>query len=335
MKYFSQIISTILLVTVSFKLSAQDPQFSQFYASPVFLNAALAGNTLMGRVSANYRTQWPKLGGPFNTYSFTFDYNIPKIQSGVGASVVRDRAGVGALTYTGVTLAYSYHLYVSRDINLKMGLKGTRAWRNLDQSRLVFGSQIIQQDLSIVPAIPLQQSSYWTFGTGFVVYNTEGYLGVSIDHFNRPNPSLIGQVVQLQPKFSVHGGYTFDLKKDVKNKTVTKVTPVINYKSQVKWNQLDLGAYYHYRVLLLGLWYRGIPLKRNPDKANPAGINQDAFVMMLGLQSEGLQVGYSYDATISRLRGGVGGAHEISLVYEFASRKRQLSRRFVVPCARF
>jgi type IX secretion system PorP/SprF family membrane protein len=299
------------------------------------LNAALAGNTLMGRISTNYRTQWGKIGTPFNSYSFAFDYNLPKIESGFGLAAIRDVAGTGGLTYSGLSAAYSYHLYVSREINVKLGLKGSRVWRNLDQSRLIFGSQIIQKDINLIPTIPLQNTAYMDFGTGLVVYTTEGYVGLALDHINQPNQSLIGGVTQLPVKFSFHGGYTFKLKKDVKNKTVSQITPVINYKSQFKWNQLDLGSYYHYRNLLLGLWYRGIPLKKNPDKSNPTGINQDAFVFMLGLESEGLQIGYSYDATISRLRGNSGGAHEISLVYEFATRKRKLSRRFVVPCARF
>ena len=41
---------------------AQDPEFSQFYANPLYLNPALAGVTICARANANYRNQWPAIG---------------------------------------------------------------------------------------------------------------------------------------------------------------------------------------------------------------------------------------------------------------------------------
>ena len=60
---------------------AQDPQFSQFYANPLFLNPALAGFIDCGRVNLNYRNQWPSLANAYITYSASYDQNIPGINS--------------------------------------------------------------------------------------------------------------------------------------------------------------------------------------------------------------------------------------------------------------
>ncbi|MFM8742085.1 MAG: type IX secretion system membrane protein PorP/SprF, partial [Cytophagales bacterium] len=44
----------MLVATIS--VDAQDPQFSQFYAAPLYLNPAFAGSTNQNRVGINYRT---------------------------------------------------------------------------------------------------------------------------------------------------------------------------------------------------------------------------------------------------------------------------------------
>ncbi len=53
-----------LMVILAFVVSAgktQDPQFSQFYSSPLYLAPSFAGATDGGRGILNYRDQWPQL----------------------------------------------------------------------------------------------------------------------------------------------------------------------------------------------------------------------------------------------------------------------------------
>ncbi len=53
---------------------AQDPQFSQFYAAPMYLNPGFAGTTVDNRIVFNHRIQWPSLPGAFVTSNFC-DWN--------------------------------------------------------------------------------------------------------------------------------------------------------------------------------------------------------------------------------------------------------------------
>ncbi len=97
---------------------AQDAQFSQFYANPLFLNPALAGFTECGRVNLNYRNQWPALANAYITYSASYDQNLPSINSGFGVLAMSDRQGDGALVRNSISAFYSYQLQVSDPINL-------------------------------------------------------------------------------------------------------------------------------------------------------------------------------------------------------------------------
>jgi len=47
----------VLMLVAGETVTAQDAQFSQFYAAPLYLNPAFAGSTSQALVGANYRNQ--------------------------------------------------------------------------------------------------------------------------------------------------------------------------------------------------------------------------------------------------------------------------------------
>ncbi|MDB0002473.1 hypothetical protein N9545_03880 [Salibacteraceae bacterium] len=54
-------------------------------------------------------------------------------------------------------------------------------------------------------------------------------------------------------RFSLRGGYNVTIKKSVKKKDISTVTFVDNYKAQGKWDQLDAGAYFKYKIWSLAI----------------------------------------------------------------------------------
>src|SRR5262245_45456451 len=84
-------------------LHAQDPQFTQFYANPLYLNPAFAGAARRPRVALNYRNQWPALTGTFVTTSVSYDQHVEGIQGGLGFLVTSDQAGKGTLNTTTIS----------------------------------------------------------------------------------------------------------------------------------------------------------------------------------------------------------------------------------------
>lgn len=104
---------------------AQDPQFTQFYANPLYLNPAFAGTARCPRVVLNYRNQWPALTGTFVTTSASFDQHVDGIMGGLGLLVTHDQAGKGTLNTTTVSGIYSYQQAISRKFSMKVGFQAT------------------------------------------------------------------------------------------------------------------------------------------------------------------------------------------------------------------
>ncbi|MEJ6795542.1 MAG: PorP/SprF family type IX secretion system membrane protein, partial [Flavobacteriales bacterium] len=95
-------LAFVLTLTVSSEAQAQDPQFTQFYANPLYLNPAFAGTARCPRLVMAYRNQWPSLSGSYVTTSASYDQHVPTISGGLGVIVMNDQAGRGTLRTTSV-----------------------------------------------------------------------------------------------------------------------------------------------------------------------------------------------------------------------------------------
>ncbi len=92
-----RIIYISLLVISAFQVSAQDPNFTQFYANPLYLNPALAGSYGCPRFALNYRNEWPSLSGNYVTYSASYDQYFKQISGGFGVLALHDQQGQGTI----------------------------------------------------------------------------------------------------------------------------------------------------------------------------------------------------------------------------------------------
>lgn len=343
-------ISIICLWHISFGLYAQDPQFTQFYAAPLYLNPALAGTADMPRLASNFRSQWNN-STPFLSYSASYDQFFEGLNSGAGLMVLQDRAGSSTLVNTSVMGCYAYQLKLSNSWKLRSGLSMAVGQRSFDDSKLIFEDQLVFNN-QISRSGPFRASqeqfvgaaprTYADVGVGFFVYSEKYWLGLAGHHLNQPNLSLSGGVSPLPARFAMHAGTkipfsAFTGKSGLgKNKRDAdrSISPAIMYKMQGNYDQLDLGTYIHYNPIVLGFWYRGLP----GIKRTGTAINQDAFAVLIGFQQENFNIGYSYDITVSSLSMSSGGSHEISLAYQLPknSKKRKGSRReHIIPCPKF
>ena len=342
------LLSGILMLVLVGAVTAQDPQFSQFYAAPLYLNPALTGATNQARAGINYRNQWPAIDANFTTMSAYFDYFIEDKNSGIGVILTRDREGLAGLQSISLGLQYSYELQLTKYLGFRPGVQIALFNRDVNFDKLTFGDQFDQstgQIISKETAETFNTQSSRTFvdlSFGGVFFTKNAWLGVSTWHLTRPNQSLIGEESKLPVKMSVHGGFKFYMKPGVvgsgvyARKSERSIAPAFQYRHQGQWDQVDLGMYFTFEPLVLGTWYRGVPFK------NLGGVvNNESIVLLLGFTKLGakdaINIGYSYDFTISKLGSGSGGAHEFSLVYTWPMRnpRKPPKDKLIIPCPDF
>src|SRR5947209_754139 len=142
-----KILCLVMLVTAVHVLHAQDPNFSQFFASPLTLNPALTGKfDGVIRVAGNYRNQWPTINNAFTTGTVSVDGGILKDkipefdQFGVGLMLFTDKSGNGALQHNYVAFSTAYHKALDENgfHQIGLGFQGTYVSKQLDRSGLHF-----------------------------------------------------------------------------------------------------------------------------------------------------------------------------------------------------
>lgn len=348
--YLYKVFLLCVGVLCTMSLRAQDVQFSQFYAAPLFLNPALTGATELTRIGVNYRNQWPGLNHSFHSYSAYIDHYSYDLNSGFGLIVNGNRESLAQLATNEIGALYSYKLKISESIDWRVGGQASFVSRDAFFGGLRFGSMIDINDPNFNPGITDELSSigittldfqhrYMTYSFGTLVTTRNMWLGASAHHVNEPNVSFVDEGISLLPmKLSVHGGIRFNIgyggTRDPYTNSYTErsIAFAFNYKQQAPFNQLDIGTQVFLDPLVIGVWYRGLPTKY----ALP---NNEAIIGVVGVAlGNGVDIGYSFDFTVSQLNlRNSGGAHEISMRYTFLwgdpKSRNQRARR--IPCFQY
>ena len=311
-----------ILVNLSLLTEAQDPHFSQFFASPLTLNPAFTGKfdgTL--RVAGNYRNQWPAFSNVYTTSTLSVDFDILKNRLpyndtwGVGILALTDKAGGGVLTNNYLGLSTSYHKALDEDgfKQIGLGFQGTYGQKKLDRNKLLFEDQLTPFGFTGVTQETFDNNylniNYLDVNAGLLFSTSidetnNFYLGASMYHINRPKQSFQGANWNIATRTTVSAGGYFPV-----SDLLTLHTSGI-YQYQSKATETVIGGALSASLddlsenpanVYAGLWYR---------------IN-DAIIPYIGLEFAGLRIGASYDINVSSLKAGSQsrGGMEISLIY--------------------
>ena len=113
------------------------------------------------------------------------------------------------------------------------------------------------------------------------------------------------------------------------------IYPVLNFKSQDKHDQFEIGSYAVYDVFLIGAYYRGLPFKKYNEDLH----NHESIIISTGYDYKGkIHISYSYDWVISQQFGHTGGAHEINITLNPIIVPKHLRKKKVqksLPCIPF
>lgn len=320
----NKILALFLGVVIASGYYAQDPEFTQFYANPLYLNPAFAGSKQCPRISLNYRNQWPGISGNFKTFSASYDQMVNSISGGLGLMVLTDNAA-NTLKTTRVSGIYSFHQQVTRKFSINAAAEATFFQKSLDWSKLTFGDMIDPRRGFVYQTNDVPRGgtvSNVDFSAGILGYSKQFYIGFAVDHLTQPNESLLKNpnAPGLPMKYTFHAGANIpvDGRTSTYSKTGTFISPNIMYRRQGEFQQLNMGLYVKKDNITGGVWYR----------------NKDSFILTFGIETDFIRIGYSYDVTISKLTMATAGSHEVSMGFNFACKPKKKQFR-TISCPSF
>jgi type IX secretion system PorP/SprF family membrane protein len=338
-----------ILITLGFAIQAeaQDPQFSQFYNSPLQLNPAMAGvHPGKWRVIANYREQWNSIldTRPFRTVSASFDARS-RVGRGdfiaYGVTLLRDQAGKSSyLRQSGdFTLSYMKQLDGSRyrgyDQYLIGGVQLGIGQHSIDYQNLWFstqfdnGTELVDRTLATGETLDETSGIYANINAGLLWYavfedNKSLYIGGSLQHVNAPKVSFnqLDGEESLDTKWVAHAGGELPFNHNF------SLLPAVAVMGQGPSMQSIFGLNLRYTnrdwqelAIRTGAWGH---LVKDLNKS----LAMPAVTFTAILEVERWNIGISYDVNANQLSAPTNGrgAFELSLIYyQPATRKEKVN----------
>lgn len=346
------LLSAIVLGGMVFSAQAQDVHFSQYFASPLTLNPAQTG-LIPGdwRASANFRNQWFTVSdNPYITGTIAYDMpllrgKLPEGDAlGVGVLGLFDRAGAGGYQNTtlGISVAYHKSFGIDKQHTVSLGVQGALVQKSVHADKLIFGDQYNPAIPGYVNANTQEQFTnadvtYPDFNVGAlyttrVGYNSTMYVGGSYYHLTRPEEKFISTSnsattdIRINPRYFGYLGGSFQLNPNIIGYLSTmyqKQGPASEYLVGGAVGFImnpDHDEYSKNTTFYLGTWYRF----------------GDALVPYIGFEWSKMQIGFSYDVTLSNAQpmSNGQGAMEVSVIYNGLINK-VIKRNYNFACPRF
>lgn len=358
---------TLFLFTIlTIQLQSQDAHFSQFFDSNrAFTNPAFTGIDGGLSINANYRNQWFKIPGLFETEYLSVQANSPCINSAFGLHLLHNQEGEGKLNTLNAAFDYVYILKLkeyNNDIRIGLSANWTRKWIAWDE--LVFSDQLHFKEGILDNSVSMADRNGNTptsmgFKAGFAHRfdidrkgnkDIKVSYGLGISHignfaFTESTPDGFYGTDPLAWRYSFYSGFILPFMRYVGPKGYEfLIIPHLRYDQQSKIKKTTLGATAHYGNLSLGIFYQNtFPWGSNT--------NTDAMIGYLGYflpssKKMDMEIGISYDSNnvptslnSSNLGGLTNGVIEINFRFLFYNKtflcrqkKRGNNKRRKVSC---
>jgi type IX secretion system PorP/SprF family membrane protein len=310
-------VVVVFFLCLSGLVKAQDPKFSQYFASPLSLNPALTGYfDGRYRIAINTRQQWANIGEAYNTYSasgevkFQDEYYYDDIFS-IGFSGIYDESFNKILRSNNFSVSASYYKFLDPDHNFKLGLAPQLAYvtRKLDYDALTVASQFNNGafDLSIPNNLGLDNDklTYFDFNVGtnlaLTLDRIAASLGFAMFHLTRPEQSFFNDVyVKLPYRKTLNASFRY-LSQDLIDLNFST-----HYLIEGKSYDLIFGGVVGLKPNIesnmkfnAGLWYK---------------TNEKSYFPYVGLEFANASLGINYSLSTNEIAGYKPRTFELSLI---------------------
>lgn len=301
MKKISLLAFAITLATIC---QAQDARMSQFWVNSMRMNPGLISKGLdkgQSRITSGYRNQWSILQIPFNSMSLAFEKPLAGESSSMGLLINRDIAGSGRYQNLSINGVYGYQIDLGANSLAQFGLQLAYQHSSLDRSDMRFldGIDPILGYLGSQDAVPFAYKGYINTALGGSLQGKFGEIGIAIHNINQPKYSFYSNSDNIVPrKYTAHAAL------HIGSNGPMQLHPTVVAMKQGEFSDLSAGLSYQLQGFNLHGYYRKSFLNQG---------NVDALSFGVGISANGLQLGYSYDLTLSALKNEMPSSHEVSV----------------------
>ena len=315
--------------------NGQDPNYSQFFNTPLYYNPAFTGISKGLNVRFSFRDQWPNLPVDFKSYYFSADLgdrNLPGA-GGLGLIINSNNEGIGFIHNFGIALSVSVRIPIFDFLVSQVGIKGGVVQKSVNWDDFVFSDELDERygvnsgNLNTDFINPDYNSRvYPDFGAGGLLQFTSEdskvtfTTGFAVDHIFQPDESFLSTGESKVPrKFVIQADAAIATNRSITaNKNSrgwddpVKLNPGIIYQSQGQSKSLAVGLNLSKYNFYLGAWFRSTVSRHASN----------AMIFMAGYRyyfntEMNIKFFYSYDLQIGGNLQETGGAHEISLILSF------------------
>jgi type IX secretion system PorP/SprF family membrane protein len=224
---------------------------------------------------------------------------------------------VGAVSYMGMYGTYAYNLQISGDIRLSMGLALGMIQNKVDLS-------VLDPEDPIVLEQGTRAAKFMPDGSlGLYLYTSQYFFGLSFNHLMFNNVSLLksyeinGETIDLEqerikPYFNIQGGYKYNLNRNF------DLYPSVLMKAATGYDFItDINMRAIYQKMVWG----GAGFRYNFK-------NPESIVIFVGYNyNDMVNIGYSYDISISKFGMETLGSHEVMIGVKFNNIRKSRSKR--------
>lgn len=333
MIFFKKIsILFVLILMLSVKVQAQEPNFSMYHYAPFFTNPGQIGAVKDVRLMLNYRNQAIEAGDNYRSSSISGYYPIfiGNHRLVIAGNFLNDQASDFVSTNGGL-LGVAYSIQMSANSALSLGLQGGYFQRKTDGDFTtddqfvggVFDPTIVSGD-----AVLNQSKSYPTLSGGIYYEVSDGdgrekaFIGASIFNATEPNISFadveddnLPLSLKATAGYRVYQGMKFS------------VMPTMRWVNQADNNYFNLGSRFGYELenteegtkgISLGLWYN----------------TNDLGVFSIAYEQPKFTVGISYDLPVADdLSAGQNGIFELAISFRLKRKTKAYVPQEISPPA--
>lgn len=307
-KTMKNVFIYIFLFVGLVKLSAQDESVnSQYLVNPYYLNPAAAGINGMHNFHGSYRSALNSLPNNPTTYYLSYNGMVGK-KVALGAMLMNDK--VASLNKYKMQLSYAYNWMAAADLKMGIGLSTEFHQINLDNG---VSTNPFQEtgDPTLLGAIDGTQYFDATAGI-YGVYKDKLRFGVSAPNLIRARLNK-GTDQEIDPfslafqQFAATVGYRFDVK-DYDFEIEPSIMVRKSYTAPII-TDLNVKTYFLQNTLMAGATYRIID-------------GETLASLLIGAKFGALKVYYGYDVSFQNTQRYHTGAHEFTVNFEFAGKKK-------------